>query len=71
METTEKAYLTKRVVERATRKGMRQAAQKTMNVVGYIVVARDGWLMKEFPNGLTEKIKPLDTSENIGPIILD
>lgn len=70
MATTEKAYLTKRVVERATRKGMKIAAQRTMDAIGYIVVAREGWLMKVFPDGQTENIRQLEQTANI-PLILD
>ncbi len=71
METNGKAYLTKRVVERATRKGMKIAAHRTMEAIGYIVVARDGWLMKEFPDRSIQKIRQLDSSVNTGPLLLD
>ena len=34
-----------------------------MNKIGYIVIAKDGWIVKEFKNGTIEKIKPIEGYE--------
>jgi len=52
--------LTRQVLESAARKGIRQAAKETMEVMGYTVIARDGWVIKLFPDGSFEKISPIE-----------
>jgi hypothetical protein len=56
-------YLTKRILISATKKGFKQAAEETMRVMGYNVVAKDGWVVKIFPDGTTEKISPIEQIE--------
>jgi hypothetical protein len=34
-----------------------------MRVMGYNVVAKDGWVVKIFPDGTTEKISPIEQIE--------
>jgi len=55
-----KDRLTRQVLESAARKGIRQAAKETMEVMGYTVIARDGWVIKLFPDGSFEKISPIE-----------
>ena len=57
----QKPYLTKRILISAARRGFKKAAEETMRVMGYNVIAKDGWVVKIFPDGTTEKISPLDT----------
>ena len=52
--------LTRQMLESAARKGIRQAAKETMEVMGYTVIARDGWVIKLFPDGSFEKISPIE-----------
>jgi hypothetical protein len=52
--------LTKQVLEAAARKSIRRAAKETMEVMGYNVIARDGWVIKLFPDGSFEKISPIE-----------
>jgi hypothetical protein len=52
--------LTRQVLESAARKGIRQAAKETMEVMGYTVIARDGWVIKLFPDGSFERISPIE-----------
>lgn len=54
--------ITKRVVIRASKAGVKKAAKNTMNVMGYNVVAKDGWVVKEFKNGEIERIAPIHTA---------
>ena len=55
-----KEPLTKQVLERAARKSIRRAAKETMEVMGYTIIARDGWVIKLFPDGSFEKISPVE-----------
>jgi hypothetical protein len=48
--------LTKNILENAARKSMGKAAEETMKVMGYNVVARNGWVVKIFPNNKVERI---------------
>jgi hypothetical protein len=52
-----KPYLTKRRLSSAARAGIRIAAARTMSVMGYNIIAQDGWVVKKYPNGNVSKIK--------------
>lgn len=54
-----KDELTKTFLETAAQKSMAEAAKETMKVMGYNVIARDGWVVKVFPNKTVEKISPI------------
>jgi len=64
-------YLTKRAVVRATKKGMKKASQETMDIMGYNVIALDGWVVKKYKDGSIERIEEIKTPENLGPLSLD
>jgi hypothetical protein len=64
-------YLTKRIVVRAARRGIKEASKETMNAMGYNVIAKDGWVVKKFQDGSIEKINPIDVPASPGPVILD
>ncbi|PQJ12449.1 hypothetical protein CJD36_001485 [Flavipsychrobacter stenotrophus] len=66
-----KPYLTKRILISAAKQGFRKAAEETMKVMGYNVIARDGWVMKIFPDGRTEKISPLEPENTDYDLALD
>lgn len=40
-------------------KHFRKAAKETMRVMGYNVIAKDGWIVKIYPDGKTKKIKKI------------
>ncbi len=48
--------LTKRILETAARKSMGKAAEETMKIMGYNIIARNGWVVKIFPNNKVERI---------------
>jgi hypothetical protein len=54
-----KAYLTKRLLARAARAGIRKAAKKAMDIMGYTVVVDGDWVVKKFADGTIEKLKQL------------
>ena len=64
-------YLTKRVVVRAIKKGMKKVSQETMDIMGYNVVAQDGWVVKKHKDGTIELIEKIKTPDHSGPISLD
>ena len=69
--STETVYLTKRILERAVKKGTKDIAKNHLQTRGHIMVAEDGWVVKIFKDGTKEKISPIVSSEIIKPIILD
>ena len=54
-------YLTKRIVGRAARQGLTEAAEQTMKVMGFTVIAHDGWVVKKHTDGRLEKITKLNS----------
>ena len=66
-----KPYLTKRILEAAARRGFREAAKETMAVMGYNVIVKADWVVKIFPDGTIEKIKPLNSKNGHHKLILD
>ena len=64
-------YLTKRVVVRATRKGMKKASKETMDTMGYNVIALNGWVVKKYQDGTIEIIEEIKTPVHNGPLSLD
>jgi hypothetical protein len=69
--TTETVYLTKRILERAVKKGTKNLSKEQMELMGYVVIAEDGWVVKIFKDGTKEKISPISTSNVKWPLILD
>ena len=64
-------YLTKRVVVRATKKGMKKASQETMDTMGNNIIAQNGWVVKKHQDGTIELIEEIKTPVHSGPISLD
>src|ERR1700722_9100001 len=42
--------LTKNFLETCARKSTEEAAEETMKVMGYNIIAKNGWIVKVFPN---------------------
>ncbi|SDP94834.1 hypothetical protein SAMN05428975_4004 [Mucilaginibacter sp. OK268] len=68
---TNEEYLTKRIVIRATRRGMKVASKETMEAMGYNVIAQDGWIVKKYQDGSIEQINPINAPADLGPVTLD
>lgn len=60
-----KAYLTKRALVRATRKGTRSVASEAMNIKGYIIKAENGWVVKVHHTGQHERLSRLNRSSQL------
>ncbi len=64
-------YLTKRRLASAARTGIRKAAAETMKVMGYTVIAENGWLIKKYADGRIEKISPIEKVNTNSSLALD
>ena len=54
------AYLTKRVLVRKAKSAGRVAAKNAMELMGYVVTVKDGWVVKEHQDGRVEQIEKLE-----------
>jgi hypothetical protein len=68
---TNKTYLTKRRLSSAASAGIRLAAASTIQVMGYTIVAENGWVVKKYPDGRVLKIKKLAKQKKNLRFILD
>jgi len=57
------SYLTKRILISAAKSGVRKAAKDTMEVMGYIVIAEDRWIIRKYSDGRIERIEPIIAPE--------
>lgn len=56
----QKPYLTKRLLVSAAKRGIRKAAEETMLIMGYTVIAKDGWIVKKYADGTIEAIEQIN-----------
>lgn len=61
--------LTIEVLQKAATVAFSEAATKTMEVMGYNVISKDGWIVKKYADGRIEKISKLGNHHK--PIGLD
>jgi hypothetical protein len=71
MKSSKEEYLTKRIVVRAARRGMKAASKETVEVMGYNVIAKNGQVVKKFADGTQQVIGSVAVSASTGPIMLD
>lgn len=67
----ETAYVTKRVLLRASFKAVRLASTKAMRLAGHVVKVQDGWVVRENEDGTIERILKLTPKVKPQEIILD
>lgn len=67
----EQPYLTKRRLVSAAKSGLRKAAAETMKVMGYVLIAEEGWLVKKHADGHIEKISPIEKANSNESLVLD
>lgn len=53
------AYLTKRIVVSKAKSAGKAAAKNAMELMGYVVTVKGGWVVKEFQDGKFEQIEKL------------
>lgn len=56
------AYLTKRVIVSKAKSAGKFAAKNAMELMGYVVTVKDGWIVREYQNGKIEKVEKLQTA---------
>jgi hypothetical protein len=56
----QKPYLTKRLLVSAAKRGIRKAAEETMQIMGYTIIAQNGWIVKKYADGTTEAIERIN-----------
>ena len=61
--------LTKKILIKAASVGFSKAAAKTMKVMGYNIIVKDGWVVKKFADGRIKKISKLEKTNK--PVSLD
>jgi len=54
-----KLYLTKRILVSVAKKGVREAAKETMEIMGYNLIVKDGWVVKKYADGSIENVAPI------------
>ncbi len=57
--STERAYVTKRILVRTSKNAVRKASFRSMTLLGYSVEAHDGWVVKKFADGSVIKLSEL------------
>ncbi|MGV3529820.1 MAG: hypothetical protein ACO1OO_13050 [Flavisolibacter sp.] len=67
----QKPYLTKRILAKATKAAVKKAAKKTMKVMGYSVVAQNGWIIRKYADGKIERISRIAQPNARGKIAVD
>jgi hypothetical protein len=50
---------------------MKIASQETMDIMGYTVIAADGWVVRKYKDGTIERIEEIKSPSNLGPLSLD
>jgi len=53
-------YLTKRTLVSRAKSAGKAAAKNAMEVMGFVVTVKDGWVVKQYPDGHTEQIHQLE-----------
>jgi hypothetical protein len=56
---TQKVYLTKRRINRASRKGIREASILAMETSGSVVAVEGSWVIRKYKDGTVKKIEEL------------
>jgi len=54
------SYLTKRILLSRARRAGHHAASQAMSLMGYVVTVKDGWLVKQYANGITEQLQKIE-----------
>lgn len=72
VEEPKVAYLTKRILLRAVKKGTRNKAKEALRLRGFQVTIKNGWVVKVDANGkVLEKIKKISVVKSPRKISLD
>ena len=67
----QRAYVTKRVLENASRKAVRIDSLKAMAIAGYVITVDRGWLIRKDADGTISRLKKIAQTTSRREIILD
>lgn len=64
------AYLTKRILIRAARNGIKHAYEETLNTMGFTVIAHKGRIVRRYSNGDMEDLGAIEKGRRSAKTIL-
>ncbi|MCT4603595.1 MAG: hypothetical protein N4A59_11940 [Marinifilum sp.] len=71
MSKLKKEYISKRLLARGSRRIFKKDANKALKENGYVIVVKDGWVVKESINGDIERIRKINSSGISQNLLLD
>ncbi len=71
MTKAKKEYITKRLVERQSKKAFTTASTEAMEANGYVIIVKDGYVVKESSDGSIEILEELDNDISEMKLVLD
>ncbi len=71
MTKAKKEYITKRLVERQSKKAFTTASNEAMEANGYVIIVKDGYVVKESSDGSIEILEELDNDISEMKLVLD
>jgi hypothetical protein len=71
MKKAKKEYISKRLVSRGSKRVFKKAASRALSDNGYVIVAKDGWVVKESIDGTIERIRRIDSPGTARKFALD
>lgn len=71
MKKLEIKYVSKRLVSRKSKSAFKSAAKKALETNGYIIIEKDGWLVKEYSDGQVEQLEQIHPDISLDDLILD
>jgi hypothetical protein len=64
-------YLTTRALKRAIAKGTKNERSEALSLLGYTVIEKEGWVVKEFADGHIERISKIAKVKRRSRLVLD
>jgi len=71
MAKKEKVYLNKQMLSRSSKAAFKYGAEIALESNGYILIEKDGWLIKEYTDGEIEKVEPIMDDVTKEDLIVD
>jgi len=65
------AYLTKRILVSVARAAIRKASDSAMDIMGYVVKAENGWVIREDKDGTKTRLEKISKGKKPSKIVLD
>jgi hypothetical protein len=65
------AYVTKRVIISASRSAVRSAADRAMRTAGYLIMAHNGWLIRQNIDGTIQRLEKYRTINRPHKVVID